>query len=362
MQRTRSSGSSGYTGWTAMTTKISRIRKVYGYGAYELQTGLTQNGYQNGLIDDVSSITDVLGARDCFNPCTHTQHSNYEGLSSPKALDRTAEAIAAIAPLAKEATTGWFGCCVELIGGVRKVSPKIFFNNNWPSYSLPTPAWTDMVQEVGEGLAGDMGSKSLILSSLVELGKTLSMLRNPMGLIKLITKTKSWRTLSLADGLKRVSSQWLEYRYGWRPLFSDIEAILSAADKVNDHMQYLQNSVGRLVPVRARRSYSTNVTITTPNQLLFPTYSSCGAKLVGINAVATRDAAFGVNILRGETFRLASRASYLKQHLGVDRLLETGCTLFLLALLSIGLSIYRASWLKVQFLGGVTISARWVIR
>jgi len=289
-----------------------------------VQSGLNYGSYQNAPLDDVSSISDELGMRDCFNACIHTRRSNFEGLPQPKSIDKTSEATAILAALAPSATTGWFCCKVDCIGGVRKITPKAFFNNSWPNYTLPAPAWLDMVQEVGQGLSGDMKSKSMILSSLVELGTTLRMVKNPMGLTNLIRmKSSTWRKLSVADCFKQGPARWLEYRYGWSPVLSDIKSILNVADQVTDHMKYLQESVGRLVPVRARRSYTVNVTPTTPTQLLFPAYYNASAQLTATSARVDREAAFGVCILRGPSFRIGSRAQYVKQRLGVESLLET---------------------------------------
>lgn len=78
--------------------------------------------------------------------------------------------------------------------------------------------------------------------SLATLGETISMFRRPFGSgMKLLTRMVKYRNLragkTAASFAKASANAWLEYRYGWKPLILDGEAIIDEVHKKRDRCQ-----------------------------------------------------------------------------------------------------------------------------
>lgn len=113
-----------------------------------------------------------------------------------------------------------------------------------PSYGRLQPYWL-LDQDTVSRVAGIAATKcwsaaqsndSQLLVTTAELNKTLKLLTNPLGNVKLLIKkierqkNASRATRSLTLG-KYLSSEWLSYRYGFRPLMLDIEQTLQALSR-----------------------------------------------------------------------------------------------------------------------------------
>lgn len=91
----------------------------------------------------------------------------------------------------------------------------------------PTPSaidWTNLVVNLSEQVGKAVTSKFMGAVFLKELREGVAMIRNPFGLItkKLVRKIPRGMTAHTGSSLKNMSSFWLEYRYGWTPLLSDV--------------------------------------------------------------------------------------------------------------------------------------------
>lgn len=134
-------------------------------------------------------------------------------------------------------------------------------------------------------------AKVLSGESLSDLGKTVSMLRRPLGgaqtLLKEIFKSRNARLRRKSMTLLRANSEsWLEYRYGWQPLILDGSAII---DDITRKLSKGFKDARRLV-VRAEKKQQLSVAGTFPWQSVpnYPSVQTSGGASVqmDINAFA----------------------------------------------------------------------------
>lgn len=84
--------------------------------------------------------------------------------------------------------------------------------------------WTDLVVALAKQVEDTISSDFMGAVSLKEMRETITMIRNPFGLFsnKLKRTIPRGMTARTASSTKELSSFWLEYRYGWKPFYSDI--------------------------------------------------------------------------------------------------------------------------------------------
>jgi hypothetical protein len=94
--------------------------------------------------------------------------------------------------------------------------------------------WASMTSALATKVKGRLAAKSQLAVSLLELHKTIQMVRNPFGLLK-----TDWRRLarnfSASSLSKRGINLWLEQRYGWRPLLNDFRNFAKSYGQVASH-------------------------------------------------------------------------------------------------------------------------------
>jgi hypothetical protein len=75
----------------------------------------------------------------------------------------------------------------------------------------------------------------MAVESLRDAPKSMSMLRKPLGeaqdLMQKIVSKKLRLVKTGVSAAKAISSAWLEYRYGWRPIMMDVSTIMSLHEK-----------------------------------------------------------------------------------------------------------------------------------
>lgn len=93
-----------------------------------------------------------------------------------------------------------------------------------PNYLVPVVPPTEMVRQLGVEAAAKAQQPSVGLGeSFAEGGACLSMMVNPMaGMRKILTSVLTKRGGGLRN-FADASSAWLEYRYGWTPLYNTIK-------------------------------------------------------------------------------------------------------------------------------------------
>lgn len=107
---------------------------------------------------------------------------------------------------------------------VGQVPPELIGHGSAPTYLAPVVPPTSLVRQLGIEAAGKAQKPSVALGeSFAEGGACLSMMVNPMaGLRKILTSVLSKRGGGLRN-FADASSAWLEYRYGWTPLYNTIK-------------------------------------------------------------------------------------------------------------------------------------------
>jgi hypothetical protein len=124
------------------------------------------------------------------------------------------------------------------------------------SYATPDVPWGSLVSELGSLVRNDLQSNAYLPVTLMEMAKTFQMIRNPFGILK-----TNWRDLVGLKPLKHLvkgSSIWLEGRYGWKPLVSDIGNFCDA------YVTFARES-NRVGLDQDNLRYSTSSTFTVPS-------------------------------------------------------------------------------------------------
>lgn len=80
--------------------------------------------------------------------------------------------------------------------------------------------WDAMCLALEDAVNRRLKARGLIAVSLMELRKTVKMIRNPFSLLQ----PKTWKAMTMPARHyhKILPNFWLEYQYGWRPLLQDI--------------------------------------------------------------------------------------------------------------------------------------------
>jgi len=99
-----------------------------------------------------------------------------------------------------------------------------------------------MVVDMAENVKGYLGEKASLGPFIVDLAKTIRMVRSPFGLLK-----ANWRRTSRKSTARRLAEKganvWLEYKYGWKPLLKDIRDFARVAGAfMSAHQKYLDRS------------------------------------------------------------------------------------------------------------------------
>lgn len=96
--------------------------------------------------------------------------------------------------------------------------------------TLPTPPWGQLASELVGKLDGMIQEGTLLGVTLMELGKTVAMIRNPFNLMR-----TDWRSvvskLTARDLASKSANLWLEHRYGWNAMYSDLKSFAKTWNK-----------------------------------------------------------------------------------------------------------------------------------
>lgn len=280
------------------------------------------NGGGGGLygipLSNLSSISDTVGRRKGFNPCIHTKHQSIP-IHLRAVLDRKSQALVAWEADRYHYAPGVPGMFEVKIDG--SIHPSYFYGQKPSSLPQMDPIdWGKMVSEVGNQVSGAMQSRSNLIVSAVEVGKTIKMLRNPFNLVKDVKKLKIPRKAVLRDLTKRSASAWLEWRYGWSNLIADTIAIASVMDEAAAHREYLLKYVGKDRPIHSREIVEE--TIDAPYHT--STYLSYMplVEMIPRNLRVKRTAVFGCAVLNESLSNVFDYPALIKQRLGVNKIAE----------------------------------------
>jgi len=321
--RTRTTGSLSYSG--KIMVEATSPGYIYAKGTNDAPntrfipyTNYGGGGLYGVPLSNLSTISDVVGRRKAFNPCSHSKH-----YSIPVHLRAYLTRV-------KEAETVWEADRYHYAPAVPgefeikidgSIHPSFFYGSN--PESLPTMDaidWGKMVSEVGNQVSGAMQSRSNLIVSAVEVGKTIQMLRNPFNLIKSAKKLNIPKKATLKDLTKRSASAWLEWRYGWSNLVADTVAIASVMDEAAAHREYLLKYVGKDRPIHSREIVEKTVDVPYHTST-FLSYMPL-VEMVPRNLRVKRTAVFGCAVLNESYSNVFDFPALIKQRLGINRIAE----------------------------------------
>lgn len=122
-----------------------------------------------------------------------------------------------------------------------------------------------------------MNSSKLMSGELVhDLSETIKMLKRPMAsATDLVLRMRRYKKLHAGKTAKSITKAaadaWLEYRYGWRPIFMDIDNTIEIAHKLRDKGRK------KILVARAGDSVGTTVTRHTPAHYAHPIVGCAGS-------------------------------------------------------------------------------------
>lgn len=315
MERVRTRGSS--------TTRLIQV----GYGAKKhqvmrrspdnkiiTQTVSVTEPQNNTTYSDLETISDVTGNTEGFNPCVHVRRIPYR-LPGFKQKSKTS-VYSWLSYQDWWFTYGWdcgyLNNCEISFQGLCISHPG----------TLPTPSmgsidWADLTDQVGSQLDGHMQVGQNLLVSLVQIGQTINMVKNPFGGLAKLQKLS--RTASLRSLLKEGSSAYLEYRYGWLNFKRDIEALTNVWSEVRRHMEFLEKTVNKYT------SLASQATDTFDASNLC-TFSSLGANNTGSVLLylkeVRRTASFSLDVMRDEASLRLGQMDHVIRRLGGGEVAE----------------------------------------
>lgn len=259
-----------------------------------------------------STITDEpTYGRNRFNAVTHTKQIPYK-LIPPQG----AYATGAIPPL-MSVPTYWntYSKNNKPCGlGEYRVQGNVAGSLN--PVSGTSIDWADLTNKVGQQLDGRMVSGQNLLVSLAEIGQAVGMLKNPMGLKRLLTGRSK---LTLSQLAKLPANALLEYQFGWKNLYRDIVAISNVWQEVRKHKEYLEASADKHVPIHESGS-----SVATSSLSLTPIQYSYGHSYV-LTPIVTRYktiGTFGLSVKRPRQALLWSQYDQVMNRLGCRQVAE----------------------------------------
>lgn len=201
----------------------------FGYNA-DCSTGI----FRKETISDQTSP----GGKFTYNPVIHT-------LSVPAGFGGNSKVLT----YSNHPNTP--NCSVEYASGLMMYSPSI---------TRPAGPWGGMLDDLAALADGKVSDACMLPVTLLELGKTVAMVRNPFSLLK-----PNWRkvarkrtALSLA---KSASNVWLEGYYGWKSAYQDVCSVAKATHAFLSHPATRALEEGESSRLSVTRTTRTNTPI-----------------------------------------------------------------------------------------------------
>jgi len=264
--------------------------------------------------DDREVITDEVGFTQEFNACTHLRRIPYRlpGYKLPRKVDTYGWLYPADWWYSYGHDGGYLNNCEISFQGLCTSHP-----GQLPNPSMVGIDWADLVDQVGTQLDGHMLVSQNLLVSLMTIGQTISMVKNPFGGLSKLRKLS--KDASLSNLLRTGSSAYLEYRYGWLNFKRDIDALTNVWREVRNHMAFLEKTVNKYT------SLSKRVTDTVDGSSLcsFSTLGSdqTGSVLLYLKEVR-RTAAFSLDVKRDEASLRIGQMDHVLRRLGSGEIAE----------------------------------------
>lgn len=264
------------------------------------------SGNDSSYFDDRETMTDVIGCRGNFNPCTHVKRHQMPLLPHKASLENW--------PLPTQTPpTDWHAVGGNAGSYQSSISVHGLYpdGNALPTSGFPDVDWSNLVDQVGSQLDGRMQTGQNLLVSLVQLPQAIGMLKNPFNL-KRLSKLKFKKPLGVL--LKTPANAYLEYLYGWKNLERDIRALANVFQEVRRHKDYLSKTAYQYA------SCSCSIEDTVPNSSHVGTLSFGSGNGWSISIDRTHDVrkcSFSLDVRRTQSALLWSSLDLAYQRLGL---------------------------------------------
>lgn len=182
--------------------------------------------------------------------------------------------------------------------------------------SMAAIDWSSLVSEVGEQLDGHMLVGQNLLVSLCQVAQTVRMLKDPFVLRRIVCK----QGMPLSKAYRLPANAWLEYEFGWKNLFRDIEAVASVWEEVRQHQAHLEKTALSYSSLSARSSVSVANPFFTNGSLSF--FDAGALILTPKLSEVRRTATFSLDVRRDAASTAWSKMDQVLHRLGVNELAE----------------------------------------
>lgn len=223
-------------------------RKAGTWPNYYIETRTTpRTPYANLQIDTRETMTDELG-RSKYNYCSHAKPYPYhlQCNFADKVYNPTLDQLIT-SWQTSESHQGSLETIISFqglkIGGPGPLSAS----------GLPSPDWAELVSQVGSQLDGHMQTGQNLLVSIAEISQTIGMFKNP-GNVRKLRKLAAKGKLTLRELSKSPANAWLEWEFGWKNLFRDMDALASVWREVRLHQAHLESAANRFQSLAARQT------------------------------------------------------------------------------------------------------------
>jgi len=260
-------------------------------------------------VDDRETMADVTKNFNGFNSVSHSKLLNYP---FPAVSARVQHDFGEVTPAMgilhelSQITVPGFYASIPALGGYTE-----------GGVHFPDIDWSGMVAEVGSRLDGSMKNSANLLVSVAEVGQTIGMLKNPMNLKNL--RKLAGRGKTLSSVAKISANSWLEYKYGWKNLASDIRALARVYSEASKHQEFLRQTRAKFTGM------SSSQRDVCPLSISLSGPSGSDSNSFGYSAQLTRaerTAVFSLDIRRRESDMIWSKNDLVMQRLGVNQMVE----------------------------------------
>jgi hypothetical protein len=220
-----------------------QARRVGIYPNYSFEfNDLPVSGPYSKYYDERETIGYDTGMNK-FNTCYHTRRIPYNFQGANLLNYQETYPISGFPTVWQNVGMNWGSIpgCISLQG-------LLSTGDAFSEGGLPGPDWPSLVYQVGAQLDGHMTCSQNLLVDICQMLQVVRMLKDPF-MLKSIVRGKG---MPLSKAYRLPANAWLEYKFGWKPLYQDLLAIAKVWEEVRHHQAYLKQTVHTWVSTSAR--------------------------------------------------------------------------------------------------------------
>lgn len=97
-----------------------------------------------------------------------------------------------------------------------------------PGYVTQNIDWGGALDDLASQVSGNINDSWMVAVTLKEMTETIAMVRNPFKLLKPHWRRRTEKSSASSLASQRAAGVWLEYTYGWKSMYYDIESAAKA--------------------------------------------------------------------------------------------------------------------------------------